>query len=424
MPPTLLPQNAVQRIAAKLTQHNISNPILDKSSEQVRILETRVRTGTLGKSDHTETRAAVILEMVYRQETSARLPWKDLAVAVGVKPRSLEQFQQVIRNYLATAGNSTASRQSRPVSSIPASTIGTRSLLSSSRKRPLTTTTTASTVVATSQPARSNRVTRVDNIHDNSTTNRRLAELAIRLAVHLPDPHRACRAAQQLMQNMVEAVENHPSVHERRGLRYEFQRYQAAYEAAALYCVSRQTLQQQQRQDKSHAPTNDQEPALKSLDLHDLSDASTEFTYLELKQVLPHMIKTAETLKHKKKAPSASTTSQKFSDGRATSARVGQEPCFATESNGTMDAGDSAYARINDNEIDKVDTAFHQWQESVLAEACQDALASINSSTDKNSGDDGKSGVLGVRSNHHDPVLLAKAANDILIKYGVVSSRD
>jgi hypothetical protein len=65
-------------------------------AETQRILQVKVRTGTLGKLDRTDTRAAVLLAHTMRL-ASQQIPWKELAAAVSVKHVSaLQEFQQLL----------------------------------------------------------------------------------------------------------------------------------------------------------------------------------------------------------------------------------------------------------------------------------------------------------------------------------------
>ena len=72
-------------------------------------------------------------------------------------------------------------------------------------------------------------------------------------------------------------------------------RYGPAYEAAALYCVT--SRNNTGKATKSRKRGEDDEPDMEQrMDLHELAEASTEFTYLELKQVLPHVMETVDKM--------------------------------------------------------------------------------------------------------------------------------
>ncbi|GAX21719.1 hypothetical protein FisN_3Hh512 [Fistulifera solaris] len=248
MPLTYQLGNPVERLAEVLTKNHavdISKQTIRKAAEQVRILETRVKTGNLGKYDRPNTRAAVLLELAYRQETKSRLPWQKLEKAVNTKTLHLEQLQQSLNNYLQPPSSIHPPIQRSTQVPIIRQLTG--------QKRPIEVRRSSRSTTAQADP-------------------RRIEALAIRLQIL--DSSKASQLAQQLFDQMTQFVVNHPTMNEsdRRGQLYDFVRYGPAYEAAALICVA-------------------------DVALEDLIDASTEFTRLELKQVLPFVKETYHTLK-------------------------------------------------------------------------------------------------------------------------------
>ena len=277
MPPKYQLANAVEILATKLTSIHIPKEAIRKAAENVRILETRVKTGSLGKTDRPNTRAAVLLELAYRQETKSRLPWPILASAVNEKVLQLEQLQQSLNNYLQDPSTRTApiptelprkpdavvynmeQRLSNQVQAIRKQIAG--------HKRPLH-------LGQFRQNIEDDARRRSSRSKTAEADPRRMEDLAIR--VQLLDPSKACQRAKQFFDNMTNCASNDPSLSEsdRRGQLYDFVRYGPAYEAAALHCVADGDLQ-----------------------LEDLVQASTEFTRLELKQVLPFVKDAYQKLK-------------------------------------------------------------------------------------------------------------------------------
>ncbi|GAX10309.1 hypothetical protein FisN_3Lh512 [Fistulifera solaris] len=350
MPLTFQVGNPVERLAEILTKNHavdISKEVIRKAAENVRILETRVKTGSLGKYDRSNTRAAVLLELAYRQETKSRLPWQKLEKAVNIKTLHLEQLQQCLNNYLQQP-STLSIQQYLPIKR----STQVQAIRQQLAKRPI------------EERRRSSRSTTAQ------ADGRRIEDLAIRLQIL--DSAKACQLAQQLFDQMMQFVINNPSMSEsdRRGQLYDFVRYGPAYEAAALYCVA-------------------------DVALEDLIDASTEFTRLELKQVLPfvkdtyHTLKQPNTMIRQRKRPLPEKE-----DAMEVDSIPEIEPAMPEE---------DTFRQREDEE--EQDSRFLEWRQLQLESAMDQARSQLRSD---NSID-----------NHTNSQLLALAADDILRKYGV-----
>ena len=381
MPPFIL-QDAVDRISDKMTV-KIDASILDKTREKLRILETRIRIGMLGKADRKESRAACVLESVYSQEKGTRLPWKELCAAVGMKKANLEQLQGLISNYL------------QPRRVIQQST----GRIMDSRKRPLS---------QQQSQRRSSRVAYASAepstalVQSNSASGR-LDALAIRLSVHLMDPHGSCQRTRQLLNDIRNYIETDSSlsVSERRGMRYDMSRYEAAYEAAALYYV---TCDAKQKTMNEKPKSSDDQDGQRELSLHDLADASTEFRYLELREVLPHVIELGDKITAENEAKKV----QVLVDGKDS-----RDLQKADGGNGDVPLKDSADTVLEDTIAEHTMAAeeeqrFATWQEEVLQVAILEAKES-------------KSGEGESSAEIPDADALALAADMILRKHGLLA---
>jgi hypothetical protein len=417
MPPPAILQNPVEQISRKLTQHAIPNAVILKTAETARILETRVKTGKLDKMDRKETRAAVLLELVYRQETKKRLPWKDLASAVGMKVANLEQLQLKINNYLQTPSRPGAGRTTASSSSTLRHGGGTLAALRAqqhhqqlqgppSRKRPLAPTTRRSARVA---PTGTIRTT------TNPENHRRLEALAIRLSVHLMDLHGSCKKARQLLLDIQDYVDHNPqfSASDRRGMQYDLRRYEAAYEAAALYYVtcpasSGKTASKSRR---ARDDTNDEDRAQSAMTLDDLADASTEFSFLELKQVLPNVLDMGDKIAAKTKDALSS-----FQAKRPRTDVASQRQPDAAQ-NTKDDEDDNLVPEMEDlpdesQVLKEAVAAFPEWRENVLSQALERARKSL---VEDAAGDEESP-----KSALSNSELLARAADDIIRKHGLL----
>jgi hypothetical protein len=511
MPPTIL-NDAVQQVVDKLSRLNdnihIPEPLAARAREQVRILQTRVAVGKLGPHDRPEVRAAIVLEYVVRQSQSSnsngsgstaagatitRLSLPDLARAVGIKVTHLQELHKMVGNYLQPAQQ----QRKRP----------TTALQSSTESR-LTGRATATTTIAApnSQLEKSRRLRSTmtqsanassdPNNSSNTTLNSRIPDLAIRLAAHVVDPHGFSRQAETLLA----AIEHHISsaqtaVHERRGNLYDLQRYRTAYEAACFYHVATTRGQQQggggvskvsaRRKGNNHEDNNNnnaddgEDGRQRPLEIADLVEASNDFTYLELKQVLPHVVQLAERIeqekaqqqkvqqqrlqkekeKQQKESTSSSNPTRKMhpslrrETATTTTSKRKQAPDSSATSTATAkkqaieemtrrdDQGHAEYDNnhynengmlleesVNDNDV----VTFAEWKEQMLSQAIHQAKQDIrteNTATAATAVDDNDdvdvSNDIDVGDDNHDTIsyetALERAADTVLQKYGLLS---
>jgi len=395
MPPAIF-HNPVDQVVAKLRNSRISKALLKKTNEQLRILETRIAVGKLGRLDRREVRAAIVLEYIVRQHGHVRLSLKELAGAVGMKQKNFNELHGTIGNYLQpTHQVSTIKRKAAPAN-VPSKT--QKQALQQQQKW---------------QQQGSSKRPKL-----RSTEERRsiIPNLAIRLVSHIADPHGLSKKAQALMDDIQNYLETLPA-HERRGWVYDMQRYGPAYEAATFYCC-----QQGVGNSKSSSNRNNDtdEDAGRSLQLEDLLEASNQFTYLQLKEVLPHVKELAAKVKeHKSKqpsvdqAPSSESTTASLSGGK----KKPNGPLKSNKNNVIVLDDDNLERAANtkqalDDEEDIVEhqqeASFQAWKEQTLAQAREKARQAL--------GETMEAGEI------TDNELLQRAADGILQKYGLLTA--
>jgi hypothetical protein len=426
MPPTIL-RDAVQQVVEKLSQHIstagliIPEPLVARAREQVRILETRVATGKLGQHDRAERRAAICLEYVVRQSqkktssSTVRLSLTDLARAVGMKLTHLQNLHEVVGNYLQQPQPQQRQQQKQPPKRQQSSLLkATATDILDKRRKLRNSCDSAGGTDGTGSSSSS------------TISARRIHDLAICLAAHVVDPHGFAQQAVQLLSDVEHYMKALTAVHERRGHLYDLQRYRAAYEAACFYQVATrgQGHIQQQRagggaRRKSGANAHDNndndndDGPQRPLQLADLVDASNDFTFLEVKQVWPHVKELAERIEQEKKiqqqkekqgtakntAPTTSTTlrkqatvttttntRKKASDRMSAAATAAtttakkQVTATATEWDLSNDNNDDTDMHLEVSHDDDIVT-FQEWKEQMLSQAIHQAKQDIRNTT-------------------------------------------
>lgn len=496
-------RDPVDQVAAKLSSPNsqsnivLSSWVLQQAKERFRILETRVANGKLGKLDRPENRAAVLIAHYYAardNKASGNCPppndsataskkefkmrWKDIAAAVGTKPSNLERLDMIISNYLQQPSQTLNKRKTDTPSSsslIGANKRQTRSSLIATSAN--STFQSASTIPHESLATSLNTVTQ--GYHPNPTSVAggcsHLADLVIRLAAKIPDPHHAVKRARNLLHDITHYIQTQTNPHDRRGYLYDLRRFAAAYEAACLYVVVTKNHSKTKNQGKPRqsqlkstnsrkrsreaavvADKDDDEiddpDALRNannatlITLHDLADASSEFTYLELYQVLPEVNKLADQAEeakqqqHKVKATTAKctdgsklpaahkagdSTSQTVQKADAeTNNRVSKKRKAVFLADSSLVTKNMEVRSRNDNtnddgvmsdeqtDSDSPSFLFDRWRQEVLSNAIFKAKeAKLTSPKDDNA--EGGSEVA-------DELALAWAADDILRKHGLL----
>jgi hypothetical protein len=501
MPPTIL-NDAVQQVVDKLSRLNdnihIPEPLLDRAREQLRILQIRVAVGKLGNHDRTEHRAAIVLEYVVRQSQSSssaagKLSMADLAKAVGIKLTHLHELHKVVGNFLQPAQQQQRKHPTTALQSSTASRLVGRA--------PGAGTTTDTTIAApNSQLEKSRRLrstmtqsaNNASSFDPNNTlrSNSRIPDLAIRLAAFVVDPHGFSRQAEILLA----AIEHHISsaqtaVHERRGNMYDLQRYRTAYEAACFYYVATTRGQQQQgggvskasarRKGDTHnfEDNNNNNNAddgddgkHRPLQVADLVEASNDFTYLELKQVLPNVVELAERIEQEKlqqQKLQQQQRLQKEKQSQSTGSRNSTKKNSTTKSSKRKQAPDSSATTaakkqamikemtrqkddhfhadydnnhynddgmileesLHDNDV----VTFAEWKEQMLSQAIHQAkqdirienTASTNAATVDGNDDADTSNDIDIDDDNYDTIsyetALERAADAVLLKYGLLS---
>jgi hypothetical protein len=321
---------------------------------------------TSGIVDSAERRAAALLEYCARTRmppsnkrdtattvptsTSAQQPlqlsWSLLGAAIHVtKTSTLSQLQHQLVHFMTPTTTTTTATTTLTTSTSTNPRGCTETTRQSLRTRPLVQYQQSSVAAAAAAPE-----------------PHLLPTLVLRLAGHLLDPHRILQQARQLWFDLHSYYDDHssfkqPSLHaatnatERRGHLYDLQRYAAAYQAAILYHVAvttsnntvgggtsgsgtsvrptahpkpnptkrkfskwndealnpddvsgRTTVNHHHDNGASERDTETSTTAQRPLQLTDLVEASTEFTFLELQQVLPRVQELAGALKEKREA--------------------------------------------------------------------------------------------------------------------------
>lgn len=391
MPPKFQLANAVEILAAQLTSLHIPKEAIRKAAEHVRILETRVKTGSLGKTDRPNTRAAVLLELAYRQITKSRLPWELLASAVHAKVLQLEQLQQSLNNYLQEPSSTrTTLVSNQPITEVPRNHVAhSNNNNNNNMEQRLSSQVQAirKQIAGQKRPLHLGEFRQsieVDARRRSSRTktpeadSQRMEDLAIR--VQILDSSQAWKRAKQFFDDMTKTVANDPSLSEsdRRGQLYDFVRYGPAYEAAALFCVADGDVQ-----------------------LEDLVKASTEFTRLELKQVLPFVKDAYQKLKHQNKTRKKNVA--RDVDGARNNV-MEVDTCIQID----QDLEEQEKARELEEEA-----RFVKWRQLQLETAMEQAR--IRMSDDP---------TMASTTCYSDSEVLAFAADEILCKYGLLTKEE
>jgi hypothetical protein len=343
--------------------------VIRDASEKYRLLATRIPVGSIvlqpaSQKDTAERRAAALLEYCSRRRNAQnRLTWKAVAAAVHAKsPAALQQLQHILISFLQPV---VVSRQKGSNIQVTSQVLNGKNTASHSSSRGISLRQRIHPVNYKDSALSTANIT----TNDSSSTGLRyvpriLPELVIRLAGHLVDPNGTQKLACQLLNDIYSyydrpvdassAVDgsSYSNAAERRGHLYDLQRYAAAYEAAALYHVAttamdgnrergstrkslgngrvtkkpkgRNTAKKQKDEalntedddndvidptlDDNDAHLNapdDELPILRGLQIDDLVEASSEFTYLEVKQVLPRVQTLAKKLLDRSKSKEA-----------------------------------------------------------------------------------------------------------------------
>lgn len=322
-------------------------PLVKRSLELYRVLETRVKVGTLGRHDKCQARAACVLHHVQRttqqrtqSQSQSPWTWRELASASAVKDAShLEQLYRQVCNFLQPR-NLQVNRHQPPagqasgrggeyrglVGTTPSLLINCgssrTSMLGGSKATLAASEGNGNGATSGIRPRRS-----VVSESDQPPTPL-LSDLAIRLAGHEggvgADPFGSSRRASELLARLYRRCSSSSSssssstkgvgvamsAAERRGLLYDLRRNWCAYQAAAFYCCccaaaegggkskkrsSKVSRKRKNEEDDDLANDDDGSnieggggPPAARLELQDVFEAAqNSFTFLELKECLP-----------------------------------------------------------------------------------------------------------------------------------------
>lgn len=391
----LLPHTKVAEQIAKKLSVAIPSTVLCKAEEKVRVLESRVATGSFGKHDTKPNRVAVMLEQLYRQGYEQRLLWKDLASAMGTKASYLEELQRKLnlyQDYPVSQGVATCSRSNHQVATCL-----------ETRDRALTLSTTTLDI---GQPS-----SNASPSDGRSDLQNHLETIAIRLSVHLVDPHGVCKQARKFLLNLEDWIRNDPtqSASSKKGMLYDWARNQAAYQAAAIYYVTGNHMRNTRTKQVSHQINNNLPTVLISLE--DLAEASKEVTVRDLKKILTHVIKIGDKMNLSAKTLSNDlepASKRRKVHSNYCNKRQG-DPLAPTTTGSSDDA--LCERKIGQEENETGDTIEYleniDWERRVISEACDMAKKELADSSSPDSG------------SWSESLLVRKAANDVIAKYGL-----
>ena len=312
-------QSVVEKVAAKL---EIELDSLEQVENDFRISKTRVAIGGLPQ-DSLDNRAAVLLQ------SHKRIPWKQVAKAVGVGTVKLQKLQNALRNYLLSAPTDTGPR-----------TVGTQP--STAAKR---------------------RGTR----HREPLYNpQNISVICFRLAGFLADPGGTEQRARQLLARIHAYRPPSSDAEQFRAYRYDLQRYAAAFEAAAVYCIEH----------GSSSSSGGGNSMLLTFD--ELVEASHAATLLEVQQIVPRVKELMQALdwgKPQLKQGSASTTKAT----RKRAAPSSKQP-NASKKASSIKQPSAAKGRVNNTEeVPSTTTVvsrteediFQEWKEQIFQSAIE-----------------------------------------------------
>ena len=385
-----------------------------------------------------------------------QLPWSTLAAAVQTKSyQSIQQLQHILVNFLQPTSKADTKKRPNKCAALSNNDEGFESSRSL-RRRIHTVSYKDGNITSNSIPA--TKTTLVLNSASKAKyAPKILQELVIRLAGFLDDPHGIQSQVIQLLSNIYSYYENdtnydakgdnidstrYSNPAERRGHLYDLQRYAAAYEAAAFYYIASSTYQSNQlntrdekeknsrglrgrkqdqankRKDEILNPDNEDivetdeneddqvnskhRKHFSGLQLDDLMDASSEYTYLEIMLVLPRVKTLAEKLKGSKK-----TLITKTGNGRTkTGTKVLNDPKQRELDGTSMNTENESFSSelpVEGNHVDSDrETSYAAWKHDVLLKAKVHARSAA------------------VLLNVSDEMAIAIAANAILIKHGIL----
>lgn len=373
---------------------------------------------------------------IKNQCMSFQLPWPALAAAVQTKSHQpIQQLQHILVNFLqptSSLSRPAIRKRSNQDDASSQNNVGLESCRSLRQRMHSISYKDGS--VASSKQATANKATSVQGSASGvKYTPRILHELVIRLTGHLDDPHgiqtQTCHLLSDIYayyesDNHYEAkaddtdASRYSSSVERRGHLYDLQRYAAAYEAAALYHIATSSYQnnqdstlevkqitkgskgqrkEQARKGKDEALNHDDEDVVdinedddeaaealhssknrkfpRGLQVDDLMDASNEYTYLEIMQVLPRVQALAKKLKGSDTAALSNTRKRKSISKVPTDQKRKQgDDVSATSKNAEKDVAisiiEQEYKQYSDSQPV---TSFLTWKEGVLSAAVEQA---------------------------------------------------
>jgi hypothetical protein len=436
------------------------------------------------------------------------LSWTVLAHAVQTKtPQPLQQLQHILINFLQPSSSRISTKN--PMNN---NNTGTNASTMSQRPTPQHQNTTIPAVLCdkdnnhqpTQQPQRTRRShpshTSIRSSSSTTTTTaqpcyvpRILPELVIRLTGYLVDPHGIQVRTGHLMTAIYTYYDPPPdtnkknherySVTERRGHLYDLQRYGAAYEAAALYCVATSVLthsheyndkgrtkkkivkkpktgkykdevldvdldgtngnveKEEDCDDDEHDTTGTMVPSQstmhrRGLQIDDLVEASTEFTYLELQQVLPRVQTMAQQIAQRDRSEdrtsssnsSSSTVQNKKSSAAVVAASVDINETETTMRGLTVNSMDTeCYNSTNDLPCTQPTTtpllsneSIIQWKTTILSQAI-DKVKQNRTEIVVESTPTATTTTIVVESQETEEMrIMQLCANAVLQKYGIV----
>jgi len=424
------------------------SPLVRSTQEALRLLQTRVPVGRLGKIDRQELRVAVLIDHVLRrqrqennnnkntrlgstgrgsgnsQETKS-LQLQQVARVMRVKLKDLQQLHSIIGNYdydlygqQKQVGNTTKARATTATRATMVTAISSSSSSSNKptkKKRSLTEALEERKRQQSQQQQQRPRRTldcqslllHNNNNNNNNTANNNniLPDLIIRLSLYIrDDTARLLQKTQAALRDLVtqqHSTATKLSASERRGQEYDLRRFWPAYQAAMLYYMVTNTNggsnamtsgdPSNNNHNGSSEHTNHDEETSLALKLDHLCEASSAFTYMEVKEKLPFIQQWARDRK-KEEEEQANKKKKKGA-------------CATTKNAKKAQHNDHDSSAMDDDEPTAA-ISFQEWKAHILEGALRDAAAAMDPSR--------KSTTTATRSE-----CLQWAADKVLQKYGL-----
>ena len=448
-------------------------PILDAAREALRLLEMKASLGALGKKnksgrggggggggDRQEIRAAILLDIVLQSKQQqdkqtkqlgqtlsiSTISTKEIAQKMGVNHASFQELQEKVRNYyyVIQEERNKRSQASKQVAR------SVQPLINTKTRGPLIGKSALLQSSVAHRPQRPQRNMTCDSLLltlQGKHPDNIVPDLVVRLALYLRDPAAMLQSTVTALKNFLQYTKKQaakmPTTQQRLDYEYDVRRFWPAYQAAMFYHLvtgssslfkhDAKTTGRKSNSTASKTSSHDEEEGSNTLTVEILVQASSTFTYMEVKEKIPFVHQWYEDTKeereksHKPK-DTIKEESNKVVDESKTPARKrkgesvkGNEPLDKSCGKKTKTSGalrafqvntfsleDSDF--VNDpenndhdmNEREKAET-FASWKSTILDAACNKFVPTDQTATNQ--------------LDRHQALELA--ANEVLAKYGL-----